>query len=182
MGAGLADGSEREDERRLIEAAQRDPSRFAELYDAHFHPVYAYIARRVGSRAEAEDLTSEVFHQALANLPRFQWRGVPFAAWLFRIAANALADHYRKTARDRSLTLPDAPPPEDEDDAERRARLYRLVAELPEDQRLVLRLRFSEEKSIRDVARALGRSEGAIKQLQFRALQGLRARVREGYV
>jgi RNA polymerase sigma-70 factor (ECF subfamily) len=178
----LASGAEQPDEQRLIEAAQRDPSRFAELYDAHFHPVYAYIARRVGSRAEAEDLTSEVFHQALANLPRFQWRGVPFAAWLFRIAANALADHYRKTARDRSLTLADAPPQEDSDDAERRARLYRLVAELPEDQRLVLRLRFSEEKSIRDVAREIGRSEGAVKQLQFRALQELRARVREGYV
>jgi RNA polymerase sigma-70 factor, ECF subfamily len=178
----VASGAEQPDEQRLIEAAQRDPSRFAELYDAHFHPVYAYIARRVGSRAEAEDLTSEVFHQALANLPRFQWRGVPFAAWLFRIAANALADHYRKTARDRSLTLADAPPQEDSDDAERRARLYRLVAELPEDQRLVLRLRFSEEKSIRDVAREIGRSEGAVKQLQFRALQGLRARVREGYV
>ena len=178
----MSSGAEQPDERRLIEAAQRDPSRFAELYDAHFHPVYAYIARRVGSRAEAEDLTSEVFHQALANLPRFQWRGVPFAAWLFRIAANALADHYRKTARDRSLALPDAPPQEDSEDAERRARMYRLVAELPEDQRLVLRLRFSEEKSIRDVAREIGRSEGAVKQLQFRALQGLRARVREGYV
>jgi len=182
VGTGLAGGAEKPDEQRLIEAAQRDPSRFAELYDAHFHPVYAYIARRVGSRAEAEDLTSEVFHQALANLPRFQWRGVPFAAWLFRIAANALADHYRKTARDRSLTLPDAPPQENAEDADRRARLYRLVAELPEDQRRVVRMRFSEEKSIRDVAREIGRSEGAVKQLQFRALQGLRARMREGYV
>ncbi|MFY9550793.1 MAG: sigma-70 family RNA polymerase sigma factor [Thermoanaerobaculia bacterium] len=176
----MATQPEEPDERRSIEAAQRDPGRFAELYDAHFHRVYAYVARRVGSRAEAEDLTSEVFHQALANLSRFEWRGVPFSAWLFRIAINALADHYRKTARDRSLELPEARR-EDAEDAERCARLHRLVAELPEEQRRVVRLRFSEEKSIREVARELGKSEGAVKQLQFRALQGLRARVSESH-
>ena len=79
-----------EAERLLIEAAQRDRSRFAELYEDNFERVYAFIARRVRDRDEAEDLTSEVFHQALANLARFEWRGVPFAAWLFRIAANAI--------------------------------------------------------------------------------------------
>src|SRR6266550_3545624 len=80
--------AKKEAERLLIEAAQRDPSRFAELYEDNFERVYAFIARRVRDRDEAEDLTSEVFHQALANLARFEWRGVPFAAWLFRIAAN----------------------------------------------------------------------------------------------
>ena len=80
-----------EAERLLIEAAQRDPSRFAELYEDNFERVYAFIARRVRDRDEAEDLTSEVFHQALANLARFEWRGVPFAAWLFRISRHARA-------------------------------------------------------------------------------------------
>lgn len=182
MRADLAAPDETGDERRLIEAAQRDPARFAELYDTNFHRVYAYVARRVGSRAEAEDLTSEVFHQALANLPRFEWRGVPFAAWLFRIAANALADHYRRTARERSLEMPDASPGEDLEDADRRARVVRMVADLPEEQRRVVRMRFSEEKSIREVAQALGKSEGAVKQLQFRALQDLKARVKENHV
>ena len=78
-----------EEERLLIEAAQRNPGRFAELYERNFDLVYAYVARRVGSRAEAEDVTAEVFQQALANLPRFEWRGVAFAAWLRRMAANA---------------------------------------------------------------------------------------------
>ncbi len=79
------------DERLLIEAAQKDPSRFAELYEENFERAYAFVARRVRDRHQAQDITSEVFQQALSNLGRFEWRGVPFAAWLYRIAANAIA-------------------------------------------------------------------------------------------
>jgi len=68
-----------EQERLMIEAAQKDPRRFAELYEANFERIYAFIVRRVQDRHEAEDLTAEVFHHALANLSRFEWRGVPFA-------------------------------------------------------------------------------------------------------
>src|SRR5438093_4407836 len=98
-----------EAERLLIEAAQRDRSRFAELYEDNFERVYAFIARRVRDRAEAEDLTSEVFHQALANLARFEWRGVPFAAWLFRVAANAVIDRAKRGAKERGVPGPRAP-------------------------------------------------------------------------
>ena len=79
------------DERLLIEAAQRDPSRFGELYESHVNRVYAYIVRRVRDRSAAEDLTSEVFHHALANLHKYEWRGIAFAAWLYRIAANTIS-------------------------------------------------------------------------------------------
>jgi len=89
------------DEKALVEAAQHDPSRFAELYELHFERVYAYIARRVGERSAAEELTAHVFHQALSNLNKFKWRGAPFAAWLFRIAANAIADRGKRIARER---------------------------------------------------------------------------------
>ncbi|HEY6182161.1 MAG TPA: sigma factor, partial [Terriglobales bacterium] len=78
------------DERLLVEAAQRDPRRFAELYELHFRRVYAYVIRRVERREEAEDVTSEVFHHALAKIKSFEWRGVPFSAWLMRIAANVI--------------------------------------------------------------------------------------------
>ena len=81
-----------EDERLLVEAAQKDPSRFAELYELNFARVYGYIARRVGDRDAAQDLTSDVFHNALAKLHSFEWRGVPFAGWLLRIAANMIVD------------------------------------------------------------------------------------------
>ena len=89
------------DERLLIEAAQKDPARFAELYENNFERVYAYVVRRVGDRAETEDLTSEVFHHALANLRRFEWRGIPFAAWLFRIAANLISDRWQRRSREQ---------------------------------------------------------------------------------
>jgi len=163
------------DERQLIEAAQQDPARFAELYTRNFHVVYAYVSRRTTSREEAEDLTAEVFHNALANIRRFEWRGTPFAAWLIRIAANAIADRWRLRAREA-----DDPPDENLNDSsmgdvEQRAALYELVDNLPDDQRRVIRLRFAEEKSIREIATEMGRSEGAIKQLQFRALEKLRA-------
>lgn len=92
------------DERLLIEAAQHDPSRFAELYESNFDRVYAYIARRVKERDVAEDVTSEVFHQALANIRQFEYRGLPFIAWLLGIAANVLASRWRSDRTGRELS------------------------------------------------------------------------------
>ena len=159
----------------MIEAAKRDPARFAELYERNFHTVYAYVARRTASREEAEDITSEVFHQALANLKNFEWRGAPFAAWLIRIASNGLADRWKLQSRQAA-----DPPGEELSDPnmegiERQAALFQLVDRLPQDQRRVIVMRFAEQKSIREIAQELKRTEGAIKQLQFRALQKLRA-------
>ncbi len=167
-----ADDSE---ERLLIEAAKRDPARFADLYDIYFDRLYAYVARRVSSREETEDLVSEVFHKALSNLRRFEWRGAPFSAWLFRIAANEITDLSARLGRQRTIqALPEAEEG-DQEEAQDRSTVLALMRELPEDQRRVLELRFMEEKSTREVAQVLGRSEGAIKQLQFRGLENLRA-------
>jgi RNA polymerase sigma-70 factor (ECF subfamily) len=169
-------------ERLRIEAAQEDPSRFAVLYEENFPRVWAFVIRRVRDRAAAQDVTSDVFHQALANLKRFEWRGVPFAAWLYRIASNAVADHFARQAREAGSgereTENSVPAPELED-VERRASLFRFADRLPADQRRVLVMRFGEERSIREIASALGRSEGAVKQLQWRGLQTLRAKLSE---
>jgi RNA polymerase sigma-70 factor (ECF subfamily) len=164
------------DERALVESAQRDPRRFTELYELHFGRVYGYIARRVRDRHHAEDLTSDVFRQALAGIRRFEWRGAPFSAWLFRIAANAIKDHWERSARDTGTPAPEVWE-ESAQEIERSAMLYQLVDGLPEDQRRVIVLRFVEQHSIREIAAELGRSEGAVKQLQLRALQNLRARM-----
>ena len=170
------------DERLLVEAAQRDPSRFAELYQQNFERVYAFILRRVQERAQAEDLTSEVFHQALKNLNRYEWRGVPFAAWLLRIASNAIADHMRQAAREQNLAEDeDVDPKGGMQEVEQRATLFAMVSTLPADQQTVIRMRFAEEKSIREIAKALGRTEGAVKQLQFRALDKLRAQTERAH-
>jgi RNA polymerase sigma-70 factor (ECF subfamily) len=167
-------------ERRAIAAAQRDPARFDALYEANFERVYAFVVRRVRDRDTARDVTAEVFHRALEHLPRFEWRGVPFAAWLFRMAANAIVDRAARAAREAGDAA-EAPAatvePAALEEAEERARLFRLVATLPPDQRAVIAARFAEQRSIREVAVALGRSEGAVKQLQFRALTTLRARM-----
>ena len=172
------------EERLMVEAAQHDPAKFADLYETHFDRVYAFIASRVRDRHMTEDLTSEVFHKALANLRHYQWRGAPFAAWLIRIAANAIADQSKRAAREVSNS--EEPPDTgveaepDLDGIEHRARLLRLVSQLPGNQRRVIHQRFVEQRSIREIARGLGRSEGAVKQLQFRALQSLRAQMEGG--
>src|SRR5437773_12254232 len=121
-----------EDERLRIEAAQADPSRFADLYEENFERVYAYVLRRVCDRSEAQDITADVFQQALANLKRFEWRGAPFAAWLYRIAANAVADHFQRRARQSPASPPQqSSSDQDFDDVERRALLFPSVDPLP---------------------------------------------------
>jgi RNA polymerase sigma-70 factor (ECF subfamily) len=173
------------DERRLVEAAQQDRAHFGAVYEKYFEVVYAYVARRVRDRAATEDLTSEVFRKALAHLPRFKWTGAPFAAWLLRIAANLIADRAKRVAREEqsdSEELADRgrsaqAQQSDLEAAERRAQVIRLVDELPEDQRRVVRMRFAEEKSIGEIAAQLNRTEGAVKQLQFRAFQTLRSKL-----
>jgi RNA polymerase sigma-70 factor (ECF subfamily) len=167
-----------EEERLLIEAAQSDPRRFAALYERHFARVYAFVVRRARSRAEAEDLTAEVFHQALAHLGRFEWRGAPFVAWLLQIARNAVADRWQRIARERDARSPEPVDDEEPADLDRRVMLAELVGRLPSDQQRVVLERFVEQKSVREIARELGRTEGAVKQLQFRALVNLRAGLR----
>lgn len=160
------------DEHLLIQAAQTEPARFAELYDRNFERIYAFFARRVATREEAQDLTSEVFHQALASLRNFKWQGAPFVAWLYGIAANVLSSHWQKLGK--HAPLEDADLGGISDEIERNLMLGQLVDSLPPDQRLVITRRFIDQKSIREIAAELGRSEGAIKQLQLRALVNLR--------
>src|SRR6516165_1067396 len=148
-----------EQERLLIEAAQKDPSRFAELYESNFERVYAFIIRRVGDRHEAEDLTADVFHQALKNIGRFEWRGVPFAAWLFKIASNEIVDRAHRKARPNPIDPTDEPQESCYEEVENRARLFRMVDKLPSDQRRVIVMRFAEERSIREIAHQLKRTE-----------------------
>ncbi|HEY3937912.1 MAG TPA: sigma-70 family RNA polymerase sigma factor [Bryobacteraceae bacterium] len=164
------------DERLLVKAAQQDLTRFGELYEIHFERIYAFIACRVRDRGLTEDLTSEVFHKALASLPAYEWRGTPFAAWLMKIAANALADQWKRSAREvrNKGEMPESGVEPDTEAVERRAQLFRLVKRLPTAQRHVIFGRFVEQKSILEIAQALGKSEGAVKQLQLRALQTLR--------
>src|SRR5580765_2318257 len=152
----LAKADETE-ERRLVEAAQQDRACFGDVYERYFELVYGYVARRVRDRAATEDLTSEVFRKALANIDRFKWTGAPFGAWLLRIAANVIADRAVKAARERgsspSVSEGFATPgthagsaqtqQSELEEGERLAWVIRKVDELPDDQRRVVRMRFA---------------------------------------
>ena len=138
--------------------------------------MYAYIARRVGNRHLAEDLTADVFREALAGIKKFEWRGIPFAAWLLRIASRTIADHFQSSSRETGNPAEEPEQP-DPTEIERHAMLFQLVERLPEAQFRVIHLRFVEQKSIREIAQELGRSEGAVKQLQLRAIENLRAQM-----
>ena len=170
------------DERLLIEAAQRDPLQFAELYENNFDRVYAFMSYRVRDRDQAQDLTAEVFHRALAGIHRFEWRGVPFVSWLLGIAAKVLADHWERLRKGQEVAVDELEQAGIDAAIEQRAMLFQLVNALPEDQRMVITRRFVDQRSIREIAQELGRSEGAVKQLQFRAVQTLRDRMRSKYV
>lgn len=139
---------------------------------------------RIRERATAEDLTSEVFHKALANLGAYEWRSTPFSAWLLRIAGNAIVDQFKRASRERPAG--DDPPPSNASPfpsphelraISYRVQLFQLVEKLPAVQRRVIYERFVEQRNIREIADLLKKSEGAIKQLQFRALQTLRAQM-----
>src|ERR1041385_2213929 len=130
-------------DRLRIEAAQRDPSRFGELYEENFYRVYAYVARRVGDRHQAEDLTADVFREALADIGKFEWRGVPFVAWLLRIASRAIADHFKRSGREGGNPVDEAEGAST-DETERSAMLFQLVDRLPEAQFRVIHMRFVE--------------------------------------
>ena len=168
--------------RALVELAQHgDTEAYGQLYDHYVTGIFRFIYARVGTTQLAEDLTAETFLRALRSLNTFQWRGKDFGAWLTVIARNVTNDHY-KVRRTRSEvssdTLPDRPDPgrgpeEDTLASLSNEELMEAVSNLPVDQRDCVLMRFVQELSIAETAQVLGRSEGAIKQLQLRALRSL---------
>ena len=168
--------------RALVELAQGgDAEAFGQLYDHYVAGIFRFIYFRVGTTQLAEDLTAETFLRALRSLHTFQWKGKDFAAWLTTIARNLTTDHY-KARRTRSEfatdALPDRPDPGRGPEGDALAalsseELMQAVASLPAEQRDCVLMRFVQELSIAETAQVLGRSEGAIKQLQLRAVRNL---------
>jgi RNA polymerase sigma-70 factor, ECF subfamily len=180
--------SDREAEAELVAAAQSDPSRFHDLYSAHVGFIHALAWTRVRDRAAAEDVTADTFRRALGALPRYEPRGIPFRAWLCRICINVINDELTRRQRTMRLAMnapgdsPTDPASDDIAEAETRAMVHALIEQLPPDHRAVIMLRFADDLSVADVAARLGRSPDAVKQLQRRALAGLRALASQGEV
>ena len=168
-------------EESLVRRAQKnDQEAFAQLYEEHFDKIYRYLALRVGNEMEAEDMTQQVFLKALQSISSFRWKGVPFSAWLFRIAHNQAVDHLRKKKKrtsvplDESLVASGDSPPSATERKMDIEQLLQATKRLTEAQREVISLRFSSELSIAQVARVMGKSEGAVKALQHSAIVALR--------
>jgi len=167
--------------RRLVERAQKgDREALEELYLMHFDRIYSYLQMTVGNRHDAEDLTNQTFVKMIESIERFQWRKVPISAWLFRIAHNLAMDHFRAHRR----WQPEEEPPEPEDSAELSAEeealhsigrqsMLAMIEGLSKDQQQVLTLKFVFNFPNGDVATILGKTEGAVKSLQHRALASL---------
>jgi RNA polymerase sigma-70 factor (ECF subfamily) len=167
-------------ESALIAAArQGDREAISDLYEAHVQPVYRYIAYRVESDAVAEDLTSEVFLRMVKTLPTYRDTGAPFRAWLYRVAANLITDHYRQGRHTSPEAFPEDLPLDETDPFGRAAKaaerdtLRAALASLPQDFQSLLILRFMEGLPTADVAAALEKSEGAVRVMQHRALKAL---------
>lgn len=159
-----------------------DADAFAELYRRYLTPVYRFIFRRVGGDvAAAEDLTSQIFLEALDGLSSYRERG-QFVAWLFTITRRRLADRYRKPGMDSLEDVPEAllGIPDGLEDRDNMRRLKQLLTALDEEKSELLQLRFSAELSFADIAALLGRKEAAVKMSLYRVLDGLRAQWEAG--
>lgn len=181
--------SDRDDEARLVQRAKTDAEAFGELYERYVKRIYNYVYYRTGNSSEAEDLTARVFQRAIMHLPAYRDQGLPFSAWLYRIAHNLVANWHRDQARRQFISLDDqaaAGLAAEEPDlpavsVEERERLRRALRQLPQERQQLIILKFVESLPNAEIGRVMGRSEGAIKSLYHRTLLALRDElVREG--
>jgi RNA polymerase sigma-70 factor, ECF subfamily len=171
--------------RALVDRAQQgDREALEELYLLHFDRIYSYLHMSVGNRHDAEDLTTQTFLKMLESIKRFRWRSAPFSAWLFRIAHNLAMDHFRASRRWQPEEEVPEPVGEEEPSAEAaafqsigRQSMLELIESLSAEQQQVLTLKFVFNFPNAEVATILGKTEGAVKSLQHRALASLQKQV-----
>jgi RNA polymerase sigma-70 factor (ECF subfamily) len=185
MGNALSAPSQATDLRRLVGLAQDgDREALEALYLLHFDRIYSYLHLSVGNRHDAEDLTTQTFLKMLEAIGRFRWQSAPFSAWLFRIAHNLSMDHFRATKRWQPEEEVPEPAGAQESSAEDEAlqsigrkSMLRLIEDLSNEQQQVLTLKFVFNFSNGEAATILGKTEGAVKSLQHRALASLQKRI-----
>jgi len=166
---------------RLVAAAKAgDPEAFGSLFDVYYGPVYRYVASRVGRPSDAEDLAQLVFVKVLESLPRYEQRGVPFGGWLFRLARNVVIDHVRTRREHVTLDVIGEKSTDDQGPDELAVlrqemdSIAHALRRLTPEQREAVELRFFAGLSAKEAAEAMGRQEGTVRGLQFRAIAALR--------
>jgi RNA polymerase sigma-70 factor (ECF subfamily) len=185
--ASSAKESEAKHVRGLVDRAQKgDRDALEELYLIHFDRIYSYLHVSVGNRHDAEDLTTQTFLKMLESIGKFRWQSAPFSAWLFRIAHNLAMDHFRATKRWQPEEEVPEPEPDEATSAEAgalesigRKSMLELIDDLSPEQQQVLTLKFLFNFGNAEAATILGKSEGAIKSLQHRALASLQKQIQK---
>lgn len=175
------------DEDALTRAAEGDSEAFGVLYDRYVARIYNYIYYRTGNQHDAEDLTSRVFTRAMRHISNYQDRGVPFSAWLYRIAHNLVANWHRDNSRRQEVALDDTYRTGSDGElpesvlmrTEEEDTLLAIIHHLPEDRQQLLILKFVEHLSNSEIGRIMGRTEGAIKSLYHRTLLSLRDEIKK---
>jgi RNA polymerase sigma-70 factor (ECF subfamily) len=176
------DSVTRAQEAELVAHAKQDPAAFGRLYELNVRKIYSYIYYRTGNHHDAEDLTAKVFFKAMEHMGRYQDRGAPFSAWLYRIAHNTVANWHRGKRRSELVALDDIvgtlalgdDPQQLAEQSESKAHLLQAISKLPVDRQQLLILKFVERYSNQQIGQIMGRSEGAIKSLYHRTLLSLR--------
>ena len=171
-----------QEELNLVQRArQGDHQAFAQLYENHFDKIFRYVVLKIGNQAEAQDMTQQVFVKAYESIGSYQLQGVPFTAWLFRIAHNQMVDYVRKQSKRQTVWLDETIQVRDdsdlEHDVETKIEMEQVVTaskQLTKAQREVISLRFAGGLSITEAAKTMRKSEGAIKALQHSAILALR--------
>jgi RNA polymerase sigma-70 factor (ECF subfamily) len=170
-------------EDQLVEKAKTDPEAFGKLYELYVDKIYSYVYYRIGNQHDAEDLTAKVFHRALNHIPAYNNRGAPFAAWLYRIAHNLVANWHRDHRRRQVVGLEQVrlsgdrqeTPHQAAERSNERELLLAAIQKLPPERQELLTLKFVERMSNAEIGQVMGRSEGAIKSLYHRTLVSLKA-------
>jgi len=170
-----------QNEESLVRRAQElDQAALTQLYEENFDKIYRYVVLKIGDRTEAEDMTQQVFLKALKSISSYRWKGMPFSAWLYRIAHNQIVDYLRKKSRrnfvplEESLTAGNDDPVKQAEQNIDIEHLAMATKKLTAAQQEVISLRFTSEMPVAEVARVMGRSEGAVKALQHSAIVALR--------
>lgn len=167
-------------EREIIERSRKDPKAFGELYEKYFDRIFNFLYRQTDDEELAGDLCSQTFIQALNSLPRFEYRGVPFSAWLYRIAGNEVNKHYRRKKSKNVFSIEEVrirelmDRSEESWDEEMIQKLINFMKDLPTDMLQVLELRFFEDKDFKEIAFILDITESGAKMRTYRALDKLR--------
>lgn len=172
------------DEQKLVEDAKCNSDAFGRLYDNYFPRVYAFVAAKINDRANSEDLVSEIFMKIMENIGKFEWRGLPFAAWIFRIARNVLNDYYSKSGRNKTADIDEviglAEDPEKTSPLKKAAQgeltaaVKNVLSELPEKELTVVQLKFFSQLTNREIVDVTGISESNVAVILYRTLRKIK--------